>query len=278
MMWRVGGPSARDFRRPSPSPRPMYPSRIPSSRKPLLTVVIAALIGVALLNQARAQATAGLNIPARQTFLLGEYADYGYRASLDNRGRRDVTVRLRDKDTKAVAKEVFLPAGEKAKLKVSPEQEVAIENDTDGKAELFVRMSRGVQGMRYVNLDGTELSGRAEAPSTERRYVLDPSAGAPEERVTVSLAPGQRLVVGEGTSADYAVEIRTRGRDIIVSARDRESLEQTQSFGLNGRETINIRPHEVLYLDAGVRGAKLKLRFSEPVSGARVVTVLATSE
>ena len=256
----------------------MYRSRFPSSRNPLLTVVIAALVAVTLLSQAQAQSTAGLNIPARQTFLLGEYADYGYRASLDNRGRRDVTVRLRDKGSKAVAREVFLPAGEKAKLEVSPEQEVAIENDTDGKAELFVRMSRGVQGMRYVNVDGTELSNRPEVPSTDRRYALAPSAGAPEERLTVSLAPGQRLVIGEGTSANYAVDIRTRGRDITVSARDRESLEQTQGFGLNGRETINIRPHEILYLDAGVRGAKLKLRFSEPVSGARVMTVSATDE
>lgn len=221
---------------------------------------------------------ADLTIPPEQTFLLGEYADYDYRASLDNRGGEAVTVRLRDKDTKAVAEEIRLAPDESGSFVVGAEQEVAIENANDGAAELFVRMSRGVQGMRYVGNDGAEV---AAAPPADEvpvfTQVLAPAEAGPERtRAVATLAAGQRFVLGEGTSADYAATIRNRGAAIDVRVRDRRTGEQTQGFGLGrrGRETVYVRPHEVLTLEhAGESTTDIVVTFDRAVSGARVAAM-----
>ena len=230
---------------------------------------------LALLAAACSRSTAGLTIPARQTFLLGEYADYDYTAKLDNRGGEAVTVRLRDKGSKAVVQEIRLDPEASGSLDVGAGQEVAIENANDGEAELLVRMSRGVQGMRYVGNDGAEL---ADAPAAGEVPVftqaLAPAEAGPERtRAVASLTPGQRFVLGEGTSADYAATIRNRGAAIDVRVRDRRTGEQTQGFGLakRGRETVYVRPHEVLTLEhAGEGPTEIAVTFDRAVSGARV--------
>ena len=245
------------------------------TRMSRLTACLPPAFAALLFGVACAQSTAGLTIPARQTFLLGEYADYDYRASLDNRGGEAVTVRLRDKGSTAVAQEIRLAPDASGALAVGAGQEVTIENATDGEAELRVRMSRTVQGMRYVGNDGAEL---ADAPAAEEVPVftqaLAPAeAGPARTRAVATVAAGQRFVLGEGTSADYAATIRNRGAAIDVRVRDRRTGEQTQGFGLakRGRETVYVRPHEVLTLEhAGEGPTEIAVTFDRAVSGARV--------
>lgn len=245
-------------------------------------------LGLALLYIAGfvacSRSTADLTIPGRQTFLLGEYADYDYRVGLDNRGSRDVTVRLRDKRTKLTDREVDLPAGGSERLSVAPDQEVTIENEDGGRATVFVKMSRSVRGMRYTEIDGSELrqsfdpSGATVADPTAAVVeltprLLDDGEAEPRRRTTATLRPGQRLIVGEGTTGGYEVQIRTHGANIEVSGRDRATLQQRQGFGLRGRETVYVRRNEILYLDAPTQSAKVTVRTSVPVRGARVTAI-----
>ncbi len=239
------------------------------------------------LSIACSQSTAGLTVPKQQTFLLGEYADYGYRASLDNRGRSAVTVRLRDKQSKAVGQELLLVPGEKISVQVTAAEEVTVENATVSDADILVKMSRNVSGMSYLDnaTNGDQSTVLQDAPSTSPAQTAlglsssSPVADGPVDRLDLKLEPGTCLIVGEGTRDNYRAELKTYGDDVRVSVRNRETLLQTQGFGLAGRETISIGPDEVIYLiNEGNEKIKLGVRFSESIEGARVAPLASLAD
>ena len=247
-----------------------------------LRLTVARVLALALLAAgplayaSSAQSTANVTIPGEQTFILGEYADYAYRAKLTNEGRRLVTVTLRDKETDVAAESVALAPGEQAAFEVAASQEVTLENANARPAKVFVRMSRTVEGMRYVGLDGEDLDKSPAGAELTRGLPpieVDADAGPAQAKATATLGRDQQFVVGEGTSASYAADLNNLGAAIEVSVRDRRTGEQTQGFGLGraGKATVNVRPHEVLYLVHEGRGTtRVSVDFDREVSGARV--------
>jgi len=223
--------------------------------------------------------SAGVDIPAKQTFLLGEYADYDYKAKLENKGSQTVTIELRSKENGELVSSIQLSPKQSESFEVPAEQIVAMVNSSDRKAKIFAKMSKKVVGMSYVGQDeeiDLETIQAARVPSSNKPVVVDPNAGTAQENAKATVKTGEALVLGEGTSEAYAAEISKIGGSIKVSIRDRRTNEQTQGFGLgSGRsETVNIRPYEVIYLvhDGGLP-ARVSVTFSKPVSGARVVEV-----
>ena len=238
----------------------------------LLTCSLALALAFLTLTTATAQRnTAGLTIPARQTFLLGEYADYPYRADLKNVGRQPVTAQLRDKDSKAVAKTLTVAPGDKVTVEVAASQEVALENANDRRAKVDVTMSREVVGMRYVG-NGDVALPQPDVSKNVTAADAVPGAGAPRRTVATTIKRGRALVLGEGTVGEYAAVLMREGGRVEVSVRDRKTGAQTQGFGLGDRATVYIAPHEVIYLvNAGLGRASVRVEFSEPVGGMRVV-------
>ena len=240
-----------------------------------IAILISSLF-FSILSVSCQRSTAGLTIPPRQTFILGEYAQYGYDARLRNDGKEAVTVQLRDKTSGAVAKTVELAPGSKESFAVEASQEVTLANETDRKAKVYVVMSEEVQGMRYVANDGGPLEREVTEDDVRVALLMAPptdAAPAPAtEEAFTKLAAGETFVLGEGTEAEYSAKLSRLLGDIEVSVRDRETGEQTQSFGLGRTATVYIRPYEVIYLvNAGSRSANVRAVFSQPVSGARVV-------
>ena len=206
--------------------------------------------------------------------MLGEYADYKYKAKLRNDGAQDVRVVLRDKDSKAEATSITLRPGQGEAVVVSANQEVTLQNASISRATVYVTMSKTVEGMRYVANDGSEPAAM-DKPSPQQARPLSLSAEVvnqkPQEQITQQLSQGEALVLGEGTQDSYSVDFTSLSGSINVSVRDRKTGEQTQGFGLGRKATVYIRPNEVIYLlNAGSGRARVKAKFSAAVRGARV--------
>ncbi|MFK8057132.1 MAG: hypothetical protein AB8F78_13495 [Saprospiraceae bacterium] len=226
------------------------------------------------------QSSAGVSIPSKQTFILGEFSDYGYKAKLENKGDQVVTVQLRSKEDASVITTIQLSPKQKESLSVAADQLVAMENASSTEAQVNVKMSKTVKGMSY---EGGGLEEETAAAPTETKptnaksapseYTVDANATPAQNRATATIGKGEAFILGEGTSAKYSVDLKTMGGSIKVSIRNRDTKEQTQGFGLgNGGETVYIRPYEVIYLlNSGSGPAIVSAAFSEPVSGARKV-------
>jgi hypothetical protein len=219
------------------------------------------------------RSTADLVIPPRQVFVLGEYMDDGYRATLSNKGEQAVTVRLIDKKTRETNEQLTLASGTQQSVSVTADQEVRLYNDDDRKARLLVEMSRGVEGMRYEGMDGRPSDRLAADPpaSEEEAIVVRTDVGPPLTKVEREILPGNQLIIGEGSSLGYTASINTLGHLIEVSGRDKRSGRQLQGFGLEGKERVTIRPYEDLYLiNTGQEAVRVRLTFDRPVRGARL--------
>lgn len=217
-----------------------------------------------------AQKTAGVTIPAQQKFILGEYMNDAYTAKMDNRGSQLITVSLIDKESREVAQTIELESGASTKLDVAPSYEVHLQNATNKKGFMFVKMSKKVPGMRYV---GKDDSGIAASPSKDTRVFLPAKdAGPAQESLTVTIPAGQQLVVGEGSSTNYTATINNRGgKEVKVSIRDKKTGVQTQGFGLRGSDQVSIRRHENIYLvNYSKKELKVKVTMSKPISGERL--------
>lgn len=220
--------------------------------------------------------SAGVEIPPQQTFLLGEYADYAYKAKLENKGSKVVIVELRNKADQSVISTVQLSPKQTESFQVAADQVVAMRNPHDRKAKVNAKMSTTVVGMRYVENEEELLTpAPSESEPSLNGISIDPNASPAEENVKASISKGEAFVLGEGTSTTYSVDLKKMGGSVKVSIRDRRTSEQTQGFGLgNAGATVNLRPYEVIYLvhDGGLP-ARVSATFSEPVSGARVIEV-----
>lgn len=227
-----------------------------------------------------AQGTAGVSIPAGQTFVLGEYRTTGYRATLRNEGRQAITAAVVDQQSGEAVTTLALPAGDRQAVNVADGQEVHLINEGGQPASVKVKSPvTGQQGMRYVGGTDDEASDKNEKPA---RVVLPRSAyststapaAAPETTASATLQPGEALIIGEGTSSGFAANIRNSGGQIDVAGRNKTSGKQTQGFGLPkmGRETVNVRTTEDLYLiNTSGKPVKVTVKTDRPVRGVRVV-------
>ena len=93
----------------------------------------------------------GLTIPANQTFLLGEFNDKNYTAELVNKSNLTVIVKAVDKESGEVTQSFGLAPKGKTKVYISKDEIVYFENENGIDVKVDVILSKGVQGMRYID-------------------------------------------------------------------------------------------------------------------------------
>ena len=205
--------------------------------------------------------TAGVNIPANQTFILGEYMKADYKATLRNDGRQTVQVKLVDKATRETLETITLAPKAKEKVTVDPSREVHLVNRNKGKAKVYVVMSETVPGMRYVDVDA-ELPPAAPRPAAPAEAEKAPLTCPHETEIVVPAFSTFRFAPDRPTK--YAAVIQNKGsRNVNVRIRDRNTDEQTQGFGLGryGDPVVYLKDSEVLTLvNKGAKAAKLTLK------------------
>ncbi len=93
----------------------------------------------------------GLTIPANQTFLLGEFNDKNYTAELVNKSNLTVIVKAVGKKSGEVTQSFGLAPKGRTKVYISKNETVYFENENGIDVEVDVILSKGVQGMRYID-------------------------------------------------------------------------------------------------------------------------------
>jgi len=93
----------------------------------------------------------GLTIPANQTFLLGEFNDKNYSAELTNKSNLTIIVKMADKESGEVIQSFGLTPKGKTKVYVTKVETVYFENDNGSDVRIDVVLSKGVEGMLYIN-------------------------------------------------------------------------------------------------------------------------------
>ena len=112
---------------------------------------ILVLLTAVLLNSSCSTFKSGLTIPANQTFILGEYNDKNYSAQLKNKSNFTVIVKAIDKNSGAVTQSFGLGAKGKTKIYIGKDEAVYLENENKTDAKIDVILSKGVEGMRYID-------------------------------------------------------------------------------------------------------------------------------
>ncbi len=93
----------------------------------------------------------GLTIPANQIFLLGEFNDKNYSAKLINKSNLTVIVKVVDKNSREVTQSFGMAPKGKTKVYISKDETVYFENKNGTEVKVDVILSKGVEGMRYIN-------------------------------------------------------------------------------------------------------------------------------
>lgn len=93
----------------------------------------------------------GLTIPANQTFILGEFNDKNYSAKLVNRSDLTVEFKAVDKKSGEVTQSFGLASKGKVQVYISKDEKVYFENENSVDVKVDVILSKGVEGMRYVD-------------------------------------------------------------------------------------------------------------------------------
>lgn len=93
----------------------------------------------------------GLTIPANQTFLLGEFNDKNYFAELFNRSNLTVVIKVLDEDSGEVQQSFGLTPKDKTKVYISKNETVYFVNENGSDVKVDVILSKGVEGMRYID-------------------------------------------------------------------------------------------------------------------------------
>ena len=92
----------------------------------------------------------GLTIPANQTFLLGEFNDKNYSAELVNKSNLTVIVKAVSKKSGEVTQSFGLAPKGRTKVYISKDETVYFENENGTEVKVDVKLSKGVEGMRYI--------------------------------------------------------------------------------------------------------------------------------
>ena len=93
----------------------------------------------------------GLTIPANQTFLLGEFNDKNYAAELVNKSNLTVMIKAVDKNSGEVTQSFGLAPKGRTKVYISKNETVYFENKNGTDVMVDVILSKGVEGMRYID-------------------------------------------------------------------------------------------------------------------------------
>ena len=93
----------------------------------------------------------GLTIPANQTFILGEFNNKNYSAELINQSELKVMVKVIEKESGVVIRSFGLAPKERTKIYISKTNTVYFENENKVDVKVDVILSKGVEGMRYVD-------------------------------------------------------------------------------------------------------------------------------
>ena len=93
----------------------------------------------------------GLTIPANQTFILGEFNNKNYSAELINQSELKVMVKVIEKESGVVIRSFGLAPNERTKIYISKTNTVYFENENKVDVKVDVILSKGVEGMRYVD-------------------------------------------------------------------------------------------------------------------------------
>lgn len=229
-----------------------------------------------------AQGTAGVTVPANQTFILGEYRTEGYRATMTNKSNRNVEVQLIEKSDGSVANTLQLEGKGKTTVQVTDGQYVQLINGNSRSVKVMVRSKvKGSEGMRYVDNDDSAkqkvitLPSTAPAPSTKPAPAAAPTEndGTSNSKLKVTLEPGQRLIVGEGSNESFNLTISNRGSGLDVKGRNKTNNKRMQGFGLGrfGKVEMSIRANENLVIkNNSDKNSTVTLKMDRPVKGARV--------
>ncbi|PPK86281.1 hypothetical protein CLV84_3204 [Neolewinella xylanilytica] len=227
------------------------------------------------------KSTAGLTIPARQQFVLGEYMASGYSASLTNTGSQLVTVAILEKNTRAIAQSLALAPGAAQSVFVAAGQKVVMTNAGQREAQILVVMNKGVEGMRLRSLDGSVPS---ESKQPIRDRIPPPASewpAKPVDRFREAVEPGQCYLIGEGADRPYSAKVLARMGQIELRVIDDTTRRQLMGFGLGAgsRETVTVGPGAVLYLcNEGAENLRVNVRLSTPLSGRKVDVPVGESE
>lgn len=119
----------------------------------MISRITAFTFGFLLLISAGIIGVANVYIPANQEFVLGEYEQSGFTTKLTNAGKQDILVRIANKKTEEESKQLNLTPGSESKLSVSKYEKVYLVNRSNSKAHVRVKLNKGVEGMRYQDLD-----------------------------------------------------------------------------------------------------------------------------
>ena len=92
----------------------------------------------------------GINIPANQTFLLGELNDENYSAELTNKSNLIITVKVFNKKSNQIVEKFDLEPQVKKVMQISKKETVHFINDNDRDVTVDAILSDGVPGMRYI--------------------------------------------------------------------------------------------------------------------------------
>jgi hypothetical protein len=235
---------------------------------------------VLLCTSAYAQGTAGLTIPANQTFVLGEYRTTGYKASVTNKGNQKIAVVLIDRKTGEAVQRVEVEGGTRQSVQVPAAQVLHLVNSGNEAAELKVKSPvSGSQGMGF--LEPGEATARKATTKIELSAPI-PKSSESEEKMDlnektitkVTLEPGQSLIIGEGSAGDFNVTLSNNGSGLDVSGRKKGNGRKTQGFGLGkfAKVGMYLRPNEVLYLvNNSDKRSTIKLKMDRKVQGTRII-------
>ena len=92
-------------------------------------------------------------IPAKQTFVLGDISDKNYKADLENASSKAVTLKIVETSTQELRQEIVLEPRGTVSLDVQSEETVYMVNAEPRKVRIIVRLSKGVEGMRYIETE-----------------------------------------------------------------------------------------------------------------------------
>jgi hypothetical protein len=111
------------------------------------------LFSTLLLVSADFGGTANVYIPPHQEFVLGEFEDSSFTAKLINKGKQEVKIRIVTKESEEQTQELVLDSGGETKVSVSKNEKVFLINKSSTEAHLKVKLNKGVEGMRYQNVE-----------------------------------------------------------------------------------------------------------------------------